>query len=404
MDKLKLIHDMAVDNGTKIVLLVMDGLGGLPMTPGGKTALEAAHTPNMDALTARASLGLSTVVAQGFSPGSGPGHLALFGYDPLENLIGRGVLEALGIGFHLQPTDVAIRCNFCTVDENGNITDRRAGRIPTDEAAKRVALLRQIKIPGVEIFVEPVKEYRFAVVLRGEGLSGDIEDTDPQLTGVPILPITPRTAAAEKTAAILREFVAQGEKILAGHPPANAFTLRGVAMDPGLPKFPDVYKIKSAAVAVYPMYKGVSRLVGMDVIEHDAESPAEEFAVVKKHWDEYDFFFVHIKKTDSYGEDGNFDARKGVIEAVDAALPDLLALNPDVLVITGDHSTPAAVKRHSWHPVPVLLAANTVRRETATEFGETACLHGSLGYIHHTDIMPLALATRNGSNSAGGSA
>ena len=392
MDKLKLIHDMAVDNGTKIVLLVMDGLGGLPMTPGGKTALEAAHTPNMDALTARASLGLSTVVAQGFSPGSGPGHLALFGYDPLENLIGRGVLEALGIGFHLQPTDVAIRCNFCTVDENGNITDRRAGRIPTDEATKRVELLRRIKIPGVEIFVEPVKEYRFAVVLRGEGLSGDIEDTDPQLTGVPILPVTPRTAAAEKTAEILRQFVAEGEKILADHPPANAFTLRGVAMDPGLPKFPDVYKIKSAAVAVYPMYKGVSRLVGMDVIEHDAESPAEEFAVVKKHWDEYDFFFVHIKKTDSYGEDGNFDARKGVIEAVDAALPDLLALNPDVLVITGDHSTPAAVKRHSWHPVPVLLAANTVRRETATEFGETACLHGSLGYIHHTDIMPLALA------------
>ena len=392
MDKLKLIHDMAVDNGTKIVLLVMDGLGGLPMTPGGKTALEAAHTPNMDALTARASLGLSTVVAQGFSPGSGPGHLALFGYDPLENLIGRGVLEALGIGFHLQPTDVAIRCNFCTVDENGNITDRRAGRIPTDEATKRVELLRRIKIPGVEIFVEPVKEYRFAVVLRGEGLSGDIEDTDPQLTGVPFLPVTPRTAAAEKTAEILRQFVAEGEKILADHPPANAFTLRGVAMDPGLPKFPDVYKIKSAAVAVYPMYKGVSRLVGMDVIEHDAESPAEEFAVVKKHWDEYDFFFVHIKKTDSYGEDGNFDARKGVIEAVDAALPDLLALNPDVLVITGDHSTPAAVKRHSWHPVPVLLAANTVRRETATEFGETACLHGSLGYIHHTDIMPLALA------------
>ncbi len=392
MNKLKLIQDMAVDNGTKIVLLVMDGLGGLPMTPGGKTALEAAHTPNMDALTSRASLGLSTVVAQGFSPGSGPGHLALFGYDPLENLIGRGVLEALGIGFHLQPTDVAIRCNFCTVDKNGNITDRRAGRIPTDEATKRVELLRQIKIPGVEIFVEPVKEYRFAVILRGEGLSGEIEDTDPQQTGVPILPITPRTPAAEKTAEILRQFVAEGEKILAEHAPANAFTLRGVAMDPGLPKFPDVYKIKSAAVAVYPMYKGVSRLVGMDVIEHNAESPAEEFAVVKEHWNEYDFFFVHIKKTDSYGEDGNFDARKGVIEAVDAALPNLLALNPDVLVITGDHSTPAAVKRHSWHPVPVLLAANTVRRETATEFGETACLHGSLGYIHHTDIMPLALA------------
>lgn len=392
MDKLKLIHNMAVDNGSKIVLLVMDGLGGLPMQSGGKTALEAAHTPNMDALTARASLGMSDVVAPGFSPGSGPGHMALFGYDPLENLIGRGVLEALGIGFELRPDDVAIRCNFCTIDAGGNITDRRAGRIPTDEATKRVEVLRQIEIPGVEIFVEPVKEYRFAVVLRGEGLSGDIDDTDPQRTGVPILPITPRTSAAQKTAEILRKFVAAGEKLLADHAPANAFTLRGVAMDPGLPKFPDVYKMKSAAVAVYPMYKGVSRLVGMDVIEHDAESPAEEFAVVKKHWDEYDFFFVHIKKTDSYGEDGNFEARKKVIETVDAALPDLLALKPDVLVITGDHSTPAALKRHSWHPVPILLAADTVRNDPATEFGETACLHGSLGHIHHTDIMPLALA------------
>ncbi len=392
MDKLKLIHDMAVDNGSKIVLLVMDGLGGLPMQAGGKTALEAARTPNMDALTARASLGLSDVVAPGFSPGSGPGHMALFGYDPLENLIGRGVLEALGVGFELRPDDVAIRCNFCTIDADGNITDRRAGRIPTDEATKRVELLRQIKIPGVEIFVEPVKEYRFAVVLRGEGLSGDIDDTDPQRTGVPILPVTSRTPAAEKTAEILRQFVAAGEKLLADHAPANAFTLRGVAMDPGLPKFPEVYRMKSAAVAVYPMYKGVSRLVGMDVIVHDAESPAEEFAVVKEYWDKYDFFFVHIKKTDSYGEDGNFEARKKVIEAVDAALPDLLALKPDVLVITGDHSTPAALKRHSWHPVPILLAADTVRNDPATEFGETACLHGSLGHIRHTDIMPLALA------------
>jgi len=371
----------------------MDGLGGLPAEPGGPTELEAAHTPNMDALTATASLGLSTVVAQGFSPGSGPGHLALFGYDPLQNLIGRGVLEALGIGFDLRPDDVAIRCNFCSVDENGHITDRRAGRISTEEGAKRVELLRQIKIPGVEIFVEPVKEYRFAVVLRGEGLNGGIDDTDPQLTGVPVLPVTSRTPAAEKTAEILRQFVTEGNKILAGHAPANSFTLRGVAMDPGLPRFPEVYKIKSAAVAVYPMYKGVSRLVGIDVIEHSAQTPAEEFAVVKDHWDEYDFFFVHIKKTDSYGEDGNFAAKVGVIEAVDAALPDLLALNPDVLVITGDHSTPAAVKRHSWHPVPVMIAAQTTtRRDPATSFGETACITGSLGPIQHVDIMPLALA------------
>ncbi len=394
MSILKHIQEMTIDNGSKIVLLLLDGLGGLPMEAGGLTALEAANTPNMDALTAKASLGLSTVVSPGFSPGSGPGHLALFGYDPLEHEIGRGVLEALGIGFNLQSDDVAIRCNFCTTDENGLITDRRAGRIPTEACAKRVELLRRIKIPGVEIFVDPVKEYRFTVVLRGEGLSGDIHDTDPQLTGVPILPVTPTgdSPAAAKTAGILRQFVAEGRKLLSDHPPANNFTLRGVAMDPGLPKFPEIYGLKSAAVAVYPMYKGVSRLVGMDVIKHSAETPAEEFAVVKEHWDAYDFFFVHIKKTDSYGEDGNFQGRVSVIEAVDQALPALLDLKPDVLVITGDHSTPAALKRHSWHPVPILLAANTARRDPNTAFGETACITGSLGHIRHVDIMPLALA------------
>lgn len=392
MDKLKIIQDMAVDNGSKIILLVMDGLGGLPMEPGSQTELEAARTPNMDALTGRASLGLSEVVAPGFSPGSGPGHLALFGYDPLEYVIGRGVLEALGIGFDLQPNDVAIRCNFCTVDEEGNIADRRAGRIPTEEGIKRIELLRQINLPEVEIFVEPVKEYRFALVLRGEGLSAEIEDTDPQRTGVPPLPIEAQAPAAEKTAKLLRQWSAEANKILAAHPPANSFTLRGVAKDPGLPRFPEVYKIRSAAVAVYPMYKGVSRLVGMDVIDHAAETPAEEFAVVKQHWDAYDFFFVHIKKTDSYGEDGNFAAKVGVIESVDQALPALLDLKPDVLIITGDHSTPAKLKRHSWHPVPVLLAADSARFGPATTFGEASCRQGTLGQIRHVDLMPLALA------------
>jgi 2,3-bisphosphoglycerate-independent phosphoglycerate mutase len=391
--KFDLIHEMAVDNGTKIVLLLLDGLGGLPMEPGGQTELEAANTPNMDALTARASIGLSDVVAPGFSPGSGPGHLALFGYDPIESLIGRGVLEAMGIGFELRPNDVAIRCNFCTVDENGIITDRRAGRISTEEAAKRVELLRQITLPSVELFVEPVKEYRFVVVLRGEGLNASIGDTDPQRTGEAPLPVEAEEPAAVRTTELLRRFVSEGNKILANHPPANSFTMRGIAMDPGLPRFPEIYKLKSAAVAVYPMYKGVSRLVGMDVIEHSADTPSEEFAVVKQYWDQYDFFFVHIKKTDSYGEDGNFAAKVGVIEAVDQALPDLLDLKPDVLVITGDHSTPAKVKRHSWHRVPVMIAADTARFGPKTNFGELSCAtQGTLGLIQHVDIMPLALA------------
>jgi len=391
-DKFKLINDMAVDNGSKIILLLLDGLGGVPWEPGGKTELEAASTPNMDTLTSKASLGLSEVVAPGFSPGSGPGHLSLFGYDPLQNIIGRGVLEAMGIGFELEPQDVAIRCNFCTLDADGNISDRRAGRIPTEECVKRVEVLRTIKIPGVEIFVEPVKEYRFALVLRGEGLNSAIQETDPQRTGVPPLPIQALDPAAEKTAAILRQWWEKANILLANMPPANSCTMRGYAMDPGLPRFPEVYKIKSAAVAVYPMYKGVSRLVGMDVIEHGAETPAEEFEVVKEHWNNHDFFFVHIKKTDSYGEDGNFDAKVGVIEAVDQALPTLLDLQPDALVITGDHSTPSLLKRHSWHRVPVMIWADWARYGKAVKFGETSCGTGTLGLIRHVDIMPLALA------------
>jgi 2,3-bisphosphoglycerate-independent phosphoglycerate mutase len=392
IDKLKWINEMAVDNGSKIVLLVMDGLGGLALQPGGPTELEAAQTPNMDALTGRATIGLSDVVAPGFSPGSGPGHLALFGYDPLEFLIGRGTLEALGIGFHLQPNDVAIRANFCTVDASGNITDRRAGRIPTEECARRVEILRQIHVPGVQIFVEPVKEYRFVLVLRGEGLGANIPDNDPQLTGVQPLPIKAEDAASEKTAEILRQWWSQANRLLAAHPPANSCLLRGISKDPGMPRFPDVFKMRSAAVAVYPMYKGVSRLVGMDVIEHNAETPAEEFEVVRQNWDKYDFFFVHIKKTDSYGEDGKFEERVHVIETVDQALPALLDLKPDVLVITGDHSTPAKLKRHSWHPVPVLLAADSARFGKVVKFGETNCAAGTLGFIRHVDILPLALA------------
>jgi 2,3-bisphosphoglycerate-independent phosphoglycerate mutase len=392
VDKLKLINEMAVDNGSKIVLLVMDGLGGLPLEPGGPTELEAAETPNMDSLTGRAALGLSEVVAPAFSPGSGPGHMALFGYDPLEHLIGRGVLEALGIGFHLLPQDIAIRANFCTVDKDGLILDRRAGRIPTEECEKRVKILQNIHIPGVEIFVEPVKEYRFVIVLRGDGLGANIPDNDPQLTGVPALPLNGEDPVSEKTAAILRQWWSEANRLLADHPPANSCLLRGISKDPGVPRFPEVYKMRAAAVAVYPMYKGVARLVGMDIIEHEAQTPAQEFEVVKKLWNDYDFFFVHIKKTDSYGEDGKFEERTHVIETVDEALPILLDLKPDVLVITGDHSTPSKLKRHSWHTVPVMLASDAARFGKSSKFGESACLNGTLGPIRHIDILPLALA------------
>jgi 2,3-bisphosphoglycerate-independent phosphoglycerate mutase len=392
MNQLDLMKELSIKHDSKIVLLIMDGVGGVPMQPGGLTELEAARTPNLDTLASHSSCGLSNPVSPGITPGSGPGHLGLFGYDPLQYEIGRGVLEALGIGFELQPTDVAARGNFCTVDAKGLITDRRAGRIPTEEGARRVEMLRSIQLPGVQTFVEPVKEYRFVLVLRGEGLSGEIHDTDPQQTGVAPLAAIAYDPAAERTAELVNQWIEQAAEILDGHLPANMLTLRGFAVDPNLPKFPEVYNLRAAAVAVYPMYKGVARLVGMDILKFEGDTPADEFNAVRQHWGEYDFFFVHIKKTDSYGEDGNFDAKVHVIEMVDEALPELLDLKPEVLVVTGDHSTPALIKSHSWHPLPILLSSHNGRRDPVNAFGETACLAGSLGHIRHVDIMPLAMA------------
>lgn len=378
---------------TKIVLLVMDGLGGLPMTPGGKTELETANTPNMDRLAAEGCLGQTLPIDYGITPGSGPAHMSLFGYDPVKYEVGRGVLEALGVGMYVHRGDVAVRGNFCTVDANGIITDRRAGRISSEEAAPLIEKLKAIQLPGVTIEAKHVKEYRFALVMRGEGLLPDLDETDPQRTGVAPLDVVARTPDAQKTADLFNQWVKEARKILADQPKANCLTLRGFATDPRLATFKEKYNLRAACVAVYPMYKGVSSLVGMDVINFEGETPTDEFAAVERIWNDYDFIFVHIKKTDSYGEDGNFDGKVHIIEGVDEALPHLLKLNPDVLMITGDHSTPCKLKSHSWHPVPFLLSApNTVRADDQTSFGERACARGGLGTINSLEAMPLALA------------
>ncbi len=395
MANFDLMRRLTVDEGGKIIMLVMDGLGGLPRTQGGLTELETAHTPNMDKLAAEGSVGLSIPVARGVAPGSGPAHLGLFGYDPLIYDIGRGVLEGIGIGLEVREGDVAVRGNFCTVDSEGKITDRRAGRIDTEEGAKRVALLQNIPLDdGVTAEVRIAEGYRFAVVLRGAGLSPDIEDTDPQITGVPPLPAKASTPAAERTAKLVNQWIAGAAQRLKGQEPANMVTLRGFATDPKLPKYSDVYKLKAACVAVYPMYKGVARLVGMDIIDTDHEdTPADQFNRVARIWDQYDFFFVHIKPTDSRGEDGNFDAKVKVIEQVDAAIPILTALNPAVLIVTGDHSTPATYRAHSWHPVPTLLyAPGTHMTDRAQSYGERECMGGALGQFPAADLMPMALA------------
>jgi 2,3-bisphosphoglycerate-independent phosphoglycerate mutase len=384
-------------SGDKIVLLVMDGLGGLPLEVGGKTELETATTPNLDRLAKAGTTGLSVPIRPGVEPGSGPAHLSLFSYDPVRYQIGRGVLEALGIGFELRPTDLAARGNFATVDDTGKITDRRAGRISTDECIRLTEKLQAATanvLPGYEVFVRPVKEHRFVLVIRGDGLGGQLTETDPLQTGKPPLPVLDESGTEEgkHTAALVNRWVEAARAVLVDEPRANSLNLRGLSKDPGLPRFPEIYGMRAAAIAVYPMYKGVARLVGMEVVDFEGDRPAHEVDALERAWDDYDFFFVHIKKTDSYGEDGNFDAKVHEIEAVDAIIPRILALNPGALIVTGDHSTPAKLRQHSWHPVPTLLWSPRAIPDQVQEFGERACASGHFGTFHATNLIPQAMA------------
>lgn len=377
---------------TKMVLLVMDGLGGLAREPGGKTELETAHTPHLDALAGKSILGLSQPVEPGMTVGSGPGHLALFGYDPLQYEIPRGALEALGVDFELLPDDVAARGNFCTLDDQGIITDRRAGRIPTDASRELAAMLQTIRIGDIQFFVETVKEHRFALVMRGPGLSPDLTDGDPLHEGVAPLPINPKNPSAVNTAEIVNAFIARAREMLSEKVPANAIMLRGFSKLPTIPLYKDRYKLHAAAIAINGMYRGVARLAGMDVLEVKGTTVADEFDCLEKNWDQYDFFYLHVKRTDICGEMGDFDGKVRVIEEVDSLIPRLLALQPDVVVVGGDHSTPAVMLGHSWHPVPALIFSPFVRADGIAEFGEHACMHGSLGIFPAKQMMDIALA------------
>lgn len=398
MADLELMSELAQERETKILMVVLDGLGGLPMTPEGPTELEAARTPHLDALTARSICGLSTSVGPGITPGSGPGHLSLFGYDPIECLVQRGVLSALGIGFDLQPGDLAARGNFCSVDpETGAVTDRRAGRISSELGGRLCQKLSQIQLPELDqVFVEPVKEYRFALILRGKGLEDGLTGTDPQKTGVPPLPVEATRSEAAGTAELVNRWLEEAREVLAADAaendhPANSCNLRGLSKEPGLPKMPEVYKLRCGAIATYPMYRGVAKLAGMDVLP-TGDAVEDEVATLKENWGRYDYFFFHVKKIDSRGEDGDFGGKAAVIEHFDTVLPDILALNPDVVIVTGDHSTPALWKSHSWHELPVLLWSRYIRRDGVSVFGERACMAGGLGHIRHVDLMPLAMA------------
>jgi 2,3-bisphosphoglycerate-independent phosphoglycerate mutase len=417
MDREELFRKISIENEKKMVLLVLDGLGGLPLN--GQTELETAWTPNLDLLASESELGLSHPIAPGITPGSGPAHLSLFGYDPLKHEIGRGILEALGVGITVGKRNVAVRGNFAT-QENGLITDRRAGRIATEKNREIVAYLNKKikKIEDVEISLTSGEEHRFVLLLTGDGLSDQLTDADPEVVDRPIMYAIAKNEAAAKTARIINLFIDRLTAELTTFHPANTCLLRGYAQYPAIPSLKELFKLKTAAIAVYPMYKGLAQLVGMDILE-TGRTFEDQINTLKKHYADYDFFFLHIKKTDSYGEDGNFAGKVSVIEEFDRWLPAVLELLPDVLVVTGDHSTPALLKAHSWHPNPVLLKAAFQRQmpiagrfldaaavsDSATptrgkrqavqmweKFCEKACARGILGNFNAMDVLPMMMA------------
>ncbi|MDP8206000.1 MAG: 2,3-bisphosphoglycerate-independent phosphoglycerate mutase [Candidatus Electryonea clarkiae] len=393
---MKLITEQQViASDQKIVMLIADGLGGLPLKPGGPTELEAAKTPNLDRLAYEGCQGLLDPIGPGITPGSGPAHLALFGYDPIEYNVGRGLLSALGLDFDLHSSDVAARGNFCTLDADGNVLDRRAGRIPSIQSEPLCSKMEsEINLGDIKIHIRSEKDHRFLLVLRGQGLSDQLHDTDSQQTGVPPLKCQPLTESAARSARIVDDFVVQARRLLADQEQANGVLLRGFAHRLPLPTMADRFGLRAAALADYPMYRGLAKLVGMEVISRDTNIETR-YKVFDDNRDDYDFFYIHFKKTDATGEDGDFDAKVAAIEELDATIPALMETNPDVLVVTGDHSTPAAMAAHSWHPVPVLLHGGFVRQDAAKNFGEQAATQGSLGRMPMMHLMPIAMAHAN---------
>jgi len=376
---------------SKIFMLVIDGLGGLPKHATGKSELETAHLPNLDELAARSSCGLISPLGIGFTPGSGPAHLALFGYDPWKNQIGRGALSALGLGLNFAKGDVAARLNFCTLDNNGNVVDRRAGRLSNEIAVELCRELDNISIPGVEISVQAEMEYRAAVVFRGEGLSDGVGDSDPQITGVPPKKLEANDSNSLRMADIAGQFLAQAREILAEQDTANMILMRGFGRYPELDSFQDVYGLKSLGIAGYPMYRGVAGAVGMDTVKVDSDL-GSELSLYEKHRLDYDFVYFHFKKTDSAGEDGNFERKVELLEEIDSSIPRMLDQRPDVFIVTGDHSTPAIMRSHSWHSVPTIVASEWALPGATKEFSERACQNGTIGTIPATSLLALALA------------
>ncbi len=393
----QLIKKISIKSSTKILMVVLDGLGGVLSPETGKSELESASIPNLDALARKSHCGLIIPVERGITPGSGPAHLSLFGYDPVEYDIGRGVLEALGIGFPLEKDDLACRANFATWDGNV-ITDRRAGRIPTEKNRKLCSLLQEniTEIENIQVIIRPGKGHRFVVIFRGRGLHANLTENDPQKEGHSPIAIKARDKESEFSGAIINKFILKFLDVEKKNPeefsPANYVLMRGFSHCPDIPSMEEIYKLNSAAIATYPMYRGLAQLVGMDILSCKGESIEDEISTLKEQYDKFDFFYFHIKETDALGEDGNFKGKVQSLEKIDRYVPQLVDMKPDVLIITGDHSTPSVLKSHSWHPVPILIYSKFMPSHAVNGFSEKECLHGSLGIFHSSEIMSIAMA------------
>jgi len=392
MTKLDMIQNYFTTTGSKIVMLVVDGLGGIRHPVSKKSELETANIPNLDLLAQVSACGVTIPVLPGVTPGSGPGHLALFGYDPIKNIIGRGALEAMGLAdVDFKEGDIVARGNFCTIDNDGLLIDRRAGRINSTISEPLCHLLNSIKLPSIDTKVYPVKDYRFVLRMRGNKLSANLTEMDPQQNGVPLRSIQPSSTQAKLTAIAANDFVRQARTLLVEERQANMISLRGFSGMPHLTSLYDVYKLNAGAIAAYPMYKGLAAILGMKVLTTGSTFQNELATLIDKYHD-HDFFFIHYKSADTAGEDGDFDAKVNALEQLDSFIPKILELNPDVMLVAGDHSTPSIMRGHSWHPVPLLISSRWTQGEGIEAFNERTCSQGSLGTIQAVNIMPLAMA------------
>ena len=391
MDILELIEDISEPSPDKIVLVMIDGIGGLPHPLSGKTELETALTPNLDFLTSKGNCGLIDPVSPGITTGSMPGHMAIFGFDPLTYNIGRGAMEAIGINYDLQAEDIVARGNFATIDENNIVIDRRAGRLPTEKTTELCKLLDGMQIEDIKLIVKPVKDYRFIVIFRGQGLASAVSSSDPQTTGVKQKEISHLNIPSEKTARIANRFISKSRELLKGQFTANAILLRGFSKRPQFQSLYEIYKLNAAGISPQPMQRGLARLVGMEVLD-TGNSINDELDTLVKYYSKYDFFYFHVKQVDTAGEDGDFEGKVKAIEQVDNCIKEIMALKPEVVVVTGDHSTPAIMGLHSWHPVPTIIYSKWCRPDRITKFSEYNCVQGSLGRFPATQLMPLTMA------------